>query len=286
MQKYLDLFSWWFLALFAIPTLLIMGSWNSLPGEFMYPVKIGLEKTLLFFAKPSYSAEAGLNVKYTERRFSEAKVLLANKQSGDGLSYLSQQVEATQAVINRAPNAETKKKLAKQYIATLRTVSAQLSEERTQISQQNSLRTGVAVRPRPTGRSSYYKPIPTQPPVQNTNTGGNTVPNPTEAPPEAPPPTNDVTGQIDDAQNQINNAIDTLNQLSDTPTETPTEPTPEPTTAPTAAPTAEPTQAPSMMQEIQANPTIQAINDRVNNNNGNGNGDNHDNGGDNNLNNH
>ena len=87
-----------------------MASWNSYPGDSMYGVKLALERTLLFFAKPSYAAEASLNVAYTDRRFSEAKVMLANDQTGKGLSYLSAQVTSTTKVIDRAPNQATKKR--------------------------------------------------------------------------------------------------------------------------------------------------------------------------------
>lgn len=130
MRKYLDMFSWIFVAAFATPTLLIMSSWGSLPGDFMYPVKIGLEQSLLFASKPSYSAEASLNVKYTERRFNEAKILLANDQSGKGLGYLSQQVVATQTVIQHAPSPVVKRQLASQYISQLKQVSSELETQK------------------------------------------------------------------------------------------------------------------------------------------------------------
>ena len=133
MQRFFETFSWVFLTLFAVPTFLIMGSWNSLPGDLMYPVKLGLEHTLLFVVSPSYNTEAALNVKYTQNRFNEAKVLLASDQSGKGLSYLSQQIVATQEVINRAPNPEVRQQLASQYVAQLQTVSTELNQQKQQI---------------------------------------------------------------------------------------------------------------------------------------------------------
>ncbi len=130
MQKLVDNALWIISLFFIIPTILIMASWNSYPGEPMYGVKLALEKTLLFFVKPSYAAEASLNVVYTERRFAEAKTLLANDQSAKGLSYLSQQITSTTAVIDRAPNQETQKKIATEYVAKLKEVNSTLEEQK------------------------------------------------------------------------------------------------------------------------------------------------------------
>lgn len=130
MKKILDSFTWIFLLIFFLPTTLIVASWNSLPGDSLYPVKLGLESTLFFFVKPSYAAQSKLSVKYTERRFSEAKRLLSDKASVEGLPYLERQVTATKSVIDRAPNQSAKKELAKEYLVTLQQVSNDLEEEK------------------------------------------------------------------------------------------------------------------------------------------------------------
>lgn len=224
------------MVLFAVPTLLIMGSWGSLPGDLMYPVKLGLEQVLLLAARPSYAAEASLNVKYTTRRLTDAKVLLANDQSGKGLSYLSQQVIATQAVINRAPDPVTKQKLAEQYIATLQTASSELSQQRQQIAitagtnavspsalvgSQATLPTEVTasrgttvpamptaspqhiVAPTQTGSQNANRVIvPTAVPTVGTQTASTTSPQ--DSSPVA------VVSQIDATQEQIQQTIDQL----------------------------------------------------------------------------
>lgn len=115
--------------MFAAPTVLIMASWNSLPGEPMFGVKRAFEQGLVFFVKPSYAAEASLNMQYTKRRMEEAKVLLAKNQSAEGLSYLSQQIKTTRTMIQRAPTQEKKREAAKQYITTLQGVSKELKKQ-------------------------------------------------------------------------------------------------------------------------------------------------------------
>ena len=108
----------------------IMQSWNSYPGDPMYGVKLAIERGVLFAARPSYAIEAALNVSYTQRRFTEAKALLGNDQSGKGLSYLSQQITSTITMIDRAPNQETKKKIATEYVEKLKEVNLTLEEEK------------------------------------------------------------------------------------------------------------------------------------------------------------
>jgi len=221
-----------------------MASWKSFPGEPMYKVKLGFENTLLLFAKPSYAAEASLNMKYTQRRFSETKVLLANDQSGEGLSYLSQQVQATKAVIDRAPDAATRKVLARHYISTLEDVSSELSVQRGSIAQAT---TGIDSQsasgtteyreyerpprvPTPTVKKlSFFAPAaptPTPKPVvfvQPTSTPAHvaavnptvsfTAPEEVETP--TPQPESNVVEQIDDTQEDIQKAIDELQALAD-----------------------------------------------------------------------
>lgn len=130
MKKILDYFTWGFLFLFAIPSVLIVASWQSLPGDTMYPVKLGFEDVLLFFVKPSYAASGTLSVKYTERRFAEAKKLLADKNSIEGLSYLERQVSTTRAMIAKAPNTAAQKHLARTYLTTLREVTTELEAQK------------------------------------------------------------------------------------------------------------------------------------------------------------
>lgn len=129
MQKILDYLSWGFIAVFAAPTVLIMASWNSVPGDSMYGVKRMSEQALLAIARPSYDAQTTLSSQYTKRRMDEAKILLAKNKSSEGLSYLSQQVAATKLMIQNAPTREKKQEAAKKYIATLQSVSQELKAQ-------------------------------------------------------------------------------------------------------------------------------------------------------------
>ncbi len=260
MRRIADILSWGFILLFAIPTVLIMASWNSLPGDPMYGIKRAFENALLIVAKPSFAAEANLHVQYTERRMDEVRVLLAKEQSKEGLSQLSQQIRATRTVIERAPDKTAQKTIARKYITTLKNVSRQLEEARPSLP--------------PTAPTGANEPAagqnPTNTPVPTRSPG---VPyrSPTPVPPvtPVPEPTQEPEPDIDDVQEEIDDTIEELEQLSlentndqPEPTPTPTEARvqqpagfnammdapPPPTAQPTAeaAPTAEPTPEPTV----------------------------------------
>lgn len=264
MQKIVDYLSWGFIAIFALPTVLIMASWNSLPGESLYGVKRTFEDVLLLIAKPSYKAEASLNVQYTQRRMGEVKVLLAKDNSSEGLAQLSQQIRATKQVIERAPNKEVQKEVAKQYISTLRNVSSQL--------QSASAPSGVlpTARPLPTRRIyPTYTPYPTRSPNQQQETQ---PPQQTPEPTPVPEEQNTTPNNVSDVQQQIDQTINDLVQITSATTESVT-PTEEPTAQPTVPPqpTAEPTQT-QQQQNIQQ--MQQKLEDQQNNNQNNSNNNN------------
>ena len=134
LSKILNYASWFFLTLFAVPSVLIVSSWNSLPGEPLYEVKLTMEQALLLLMSPSATAQGALHVKYTERRFSEAQKLIVNKQSVEGLLYLEKEIASAKQTITAAPQAE-RKQLAKQYVTTLQNVSGQLEQQKKLIRQ-------------------------------------------------------------------------------------------------------------------------------------------------------
>lgn len=208
MKKIFDSLTWLFLVVFFLPTTLIVASWNSLPGDSLYSVKLGLESTLLFFARPSYAASSKLSVKYTERRFSEARRLLSDKASVEGLPYLERQVAATKLVIDRAPNQTAKKELARTYLVTLRDVTAQLEKEKQTI---------ISAPP-----EIDQHPEPTPETQDQTNDYSDPWENSTE--------TNDsVVADITQTQENIEETIEDLEDISEQPTVEEETPAPEPT---------------------------------------------------------
>lgn len=181
MRVIIDKILWGMLVVLFIPTVMIVASWNALPGESMYGTKIALERAALALASPSYATSGTLQIKYTERRFAEAKQLMASKQSIQGLPYLEQQIAETKKSIKRTPNKQAQIALAKQYINTLTTVSTDLEAQKQTITA--SPQTVVFASPRPTVITTHNVKKPA-----NTSTS-----TPNATPPTIKPPPAQVT---------------------------------------------------------------------------------------------
>lgn len=125
MKKALSIFIT-FLALFLlIPMGLILASWNALPGDSIYPIKTGLEKVALKLAGETL-LERRLEVKYTERRFTEAEKLLIQQHSTRGFAQLLSQVQIAKEKTVKAQDVKTKQKL----VANLTEFNQKLEERK------------------------------------------------------------------------------------------------------------------------------------------------------------
>lgn len=204
MQKVLNYLTWGFLLVFLIPSTLIVASWNALPGDLMYSTKLALESTLMFVVRPSYAASGTLSIKFTERRFAEARQLLANKSSVEGLPYLERQVIATKIVVDRASNSNEKRRLAKTYLSVLRDFSGQLEQ------QKQSIGVGTASSPAVPTISVSPTYIPTEP-----TPSASPSPQPTPAE-EEPEQNEEITSEIEGTQETIEETIEDLEEIIET----------------------------------------------------------------------
>ncbi len=133
MKKFLNIFTWSLLAFFLVPSGLILASWNAVPGDSLYGVKVGLEKTLVSIT-PSLALQSSLQVNYTERRLAETQQLLANtyrpQETIQSLNNLESQAAQTQHVIESVSDPTQKTLLAEQYIDTLDRIASKLEQNR------------------------------------------------------------------------------------------------------------------------------------------------------------
>lgn len=84
--------------IFFIPTILVLISWNAIPGDGLYPLKTGLEDvTLLILSGTPFVPKA--SIKFTDRRLSEATTLLSRKGSTVGYELLVAEAQQTQTYI-------------------------------------------------------------------------------------------------------------------------------------------------------------------------------------------
>lgn len=98
MKKFFNTFLTVFAIVFAIPSFLILISWNSLPGEFLYPLKTSLEDVALAITVRTPIASA-FSINFTQRRFSEANRLLAKNGSTLGYSLLVTEASESKEII-------------------------------------------------------------------------------------------------------------------------------------------------------------------------------------------
>lgn len=98
--------------LLSIPTVLILVSWNAIPGDKMYPLKSGLEDAvILVFSGTPLLPE--VSMKFTDRRLNEATVLLSKKGSTVGYELLVAEAKQTQTYIAKKSDSESSVQFSK-----------------------------------------------------------------------------------------------------------------------------------------------------------------------------
>lgn len=229
MNKTVNTVVWIILFIFLIPSSLAVASWNSLPGSRLFATKLFMEQALVFVI-PSAQAKGNLQIAYTERRFSEANRMLADQSSVQGLSYLDTQVNTTKDAILATSDPVVKRELATKYLATLRSVSTQLEQEK-QIAVANApVRTvtraptrTVVVTQQTTTRVTQTTTVSQQRVQETTVTTLPSPPPPSPVPTSftpppavtAPPTSEQVVVSIGTSTDHVNKAIDEMKKISE-----------------------------------------------------------------------
>lgn len=104
LRKFINLGSWIFLFAFLPITVLIFLSQDSLPGDYFYPVKRGLENVILAAASVNPATRAAFRTDLTETRFKEAQSLVISKANASGLSSFTDDVQAVQLEVANLTN--------------------------------------------------------------------------------------------------------------------------------------------------------------------------------------
>lgn len=156
----LDYGSWFLLFFFAPFTIAIIISQNSIPGEFFYPVKLGLEKIVLNGASLHPTTRAMFHANISGRRFDEAERLLLTRSDTTGLETFITQIETTQLAVNSVSDPVEKQRLEGELLVKINEYQAKLVEVKVKAQEQGIF---VAVNPQTTGQSSsaVTTPIPT-----------------------------------------------------------------------------------------------------------------------------
>lgn len=191
-----------FLAVFlAPPTLLILITWNALPGQSLYPVKRGLEEVpRLAFGKTKTAAN--YEVLLADRRFIEATTLIKSHNTL-GLSELNTSIALAKTKVEETQNTQAEEKL----VDNLLVYDQKLEEQKTAF-----VAAAPTITPPPTTTVSP-PPAFSPPPASPSPTASPTTPtSPTPLTSLTIPQDEETIKAIDDAQEEIQKTIKELKE--------------------------------------------------------------------------
>ncbi|MEK7498094.1 MAG: hypothetical protein AAB656_04200 [Patescibacteria group bacterium] len=128
MRRLFDALITGFVMVLAIPTILILISWNAIPGDRLYPLKSGLENATLFIFSGTPLVPQ-VSMKFTDRRFNEATKLLAKEGSTVGYDLLVAEAEQTQSYIAQKEDAQS----GAQFVKNIEVYQKEISKKKAEV---------------------------------------------------------------------------------------------------------------------------------------------------------
>lgn len=168
--------------LLALPASAILASWNSLPGDILYPVKRGLEKTALAIT-PNSLLEAKLHFAFLDRRAKEAGIALIQEPNDQQVldDILTEAIAAQITTTTLKPEQQT--------IATIELIQ-KLNQTSEQLDQVKKTITYSPPTTQPELETSVFtQPTTAEAPVQNETA----PPSTTKTNPDPVPPSTNTT---------------------------------------------------------------------------------------------
>lgn len=203
----------------AVPSTLILASWNAVPGDSTYKLKVGLEKTMLGVA-PSQNLKSTLEIKYTERRFDEVQKVLSTDSNyiGESLDNFNNQLIVSQNSVKQIASAEKKYIQTQNLINTLETVSQKIEQEE-QILKPSPTKSTQLIKPTNTPFISKIETVAPQEIITVMPT--KTPPTPSQSPsptliptdiPGNPPSNSDIAEELKKTKEKVKKVIEELKQ--------------------------------------------------------------------------
>lgn len=152
MRRFIDKGLWVILYLMFPITVIGLIAQNSIPGELLYPIKIGMENVGAFVFSLTPEAKASFNSTISQRRFDEAQRLITNKANTSGLNTLLAQTIKTQESVDNIKNAEQKDILQRKLIKDIDDYQTRLTQTQQKVNP-------TYLPPTPTSISIKSKPI-------------------------------------------------------------------------------------------------------------------------------
>lgn len=226
MRRYLDLTSWVLLFFFAPFTVLILLSQNTIPGDFFYPVKRGLENMILVAASVSPTTKVAFRTDLTQRRFSEAQQLLVSKADTSAYNQFIDEVFIASQDLSKLSDSSDRIEKSEKLLIKIEEYKTQLAQVGNQVQIAQALPQQVPGQtPFPTTAVQTPRPEADQPVAET----------PTQQPTSSP------------------RAGLTPTPVAPSPAQAPSVSIPVPSVAPTTVPTTPPL-APTVTNVIATNP--------------------------------
>lgn len=194
MKKFLSALFTGFALFFSIPTILILASWNAIPGDTLYSVKSSLEDVALALTANTRIATA-FSVNFTDRRFDEAAILLDRKGSTVGYELLVAEARQTRGMI-----------IDKQDVKNGAQLIRKIEEYQVEIEEKQAEVQNLAYAPTDTYQAPFPTPYVVDPTTPSTSEENNTV---TVIVPV------EVIIEEEEPEEVINNLEDVINELED-----------------------------------------------------------------------
>ncbi len=157
MRKFLNRSLWVSLYLLFPVTLIGLFAQNAIPGEFLYPVKLGMENVGAYVFSLTPEAKASYDSTLTQRRFDEAQKLITYKANTSGLDTLVVQATKTQESVDNIKDQKQKEVLQEKLINDINDYQERLTQ-----TQQKLDPTYIPPTPTPTS-TLHVTPKPTTP---------------------------------------------------------------------------------------------------------------------------
>lgn len=235
MRKFLNKSLWISLYLLFPVTLVGLFAQNAIPGDFLYPVKLGMENVGAFVFSLTPEAKASYDSTLTQRRFEEAEKLITYEANTSGLDTLVVQATKTQESVGNVQDQKQKEVLQEKLISDINAYQEKLTQTQQKVDPTYIAPTPTPTPVLPTSRkpNAPKQAVPTaplQPPRNSPSPNPTTTTAPTPTGPATPP---DIVNNIEQTKQKLEQIKQytqfqsmQIQSTAPTPTQPPSTPTP------------------------------------------------------------
>jgi len=157
MKKFFSALLTGFALFFSIPAVLILASWNAIPGQGLYSVKSSLEDVALALTINTPMSTA-FSVNFTDRRYTEAVKLLDREGSTVGYELLVAEAQQARGMVIKKQDVKN----GAQLVRKIEEYQVEIEEKRVEVQSQTQTSTTGYQAPSPTLSPATPAPVITE----------------------------------------------------------------------------------------------------------------------------